>query len=129
MRRGVNIPKIGAARLVLACTLALLSCSAPVREYRCVESASAARLEGRELWDCQHEIIDRAVRGKEFTLQELRGAAAYFEALTGIAADVDWTSIGPVPRPGLRESLRRWDLWLVDHIGELKGPASDSPGF
>ena len=101
--------------IVAAALLATPACTTKVRPYECgalgAEAMSAARL----IWDCNREVMVRVVKGKRFTMEEFEGAAAFFENVTGIPADVEASPLGPVPGKGIREDLRRWDAWLEEH--------------
>jgi len=86
-------------------------CSAPVKYYECGNLDDEPRIDARAVWDCNRDVMKHIVNGKKFSLREFRGAAEFFEELTGIPADVRRGRSGPMPGPRLPDNLRAWDHW------------------
>jgi hypothetical protein len=107
--------RVAAPMAVAAAVLASIACSTKVRPYECDALGAQTSAAAQQIWDCNREIMVRVVKGKGFTIQEFEGAAAFFERVTGIPADIEVTSVGTVPGKGIREDLRRWDAWVEEH--------------
>jgi hypothetical protein len=102
---------ISAAFVVLSL---MPACSAPRTAYACVIDASSS-VDVVEVWDCNREIMVRVVKGKKFTLREFSRASEFFEALTGVPADVRVGSDGKLPGPDLADDLAHWDAWYAEN--------------
>lgn len=104
---------VAAGLLVLFALLG--GCSTKVRTYDCAVQPDTAAI-----WDCNRQVIVHAIRGKKFTLRQLDRASAFFEGLTGIPADLEHTTAGPLPGAGLPGNLADWDAWYGEHATELR---------
>jgi hypothetical protein len=107
--------KRGIAAALLAAAMLLCGCSTKVRTYDCEVGPDAIAI-----WECNRQIIVRAVKGKKFTIRQLDRAATFFEDLTGIPADLKRTEFGPLPGNELRTNLEAWDAWYREHGDRLK---------
>lgn len=108
--------------MVLACLLLLATgvrCSGKARPYTCPTIDREAPGDIDAEWDCNRDVMRRAKRGKKFSMREFEGASAFFEGLTGIAADTSQTHLGDLPGPDLEQDLAAWDAWYVDHRDRL----------
>lgn len=103
--------------------LASGGCGTRLREYRCVVAAETPSVDVDAIWSCNRRIIVHAIKGRGFSLREFRQAAAFFERVTGIPADVRPSEQGILPGPDLERSLGAWDAWLADHPGQLEWDA------
>ena len=112
--------------VLAAAALAAAACSAPVRHYRCADVPSVgAAVDPRTIWSCNVEVMQRVVKGGEFSLREFWGAADFLQNLTGIPADVIETPHGRVPGSGIAASLRSWTDWYAAHASELTWDAAN----
>jgi hypothetical protein len=107
--------KRATAAALLAAAMLLSGCSTKVRTYDC-----EVRPDATAVWECNRQIIVRAVKGKKFTIRQLDRAAAFFENLTGIPADLKRTDCGPLPGDELRANLEAWDAWYREHVDRLE---------
>ena len=121
---------------IAACLLAV-GCASPTSYYRCDDPPQRPKVDPRDVWKCNVEVMRRIVKGGDFSLREFWGAAAFFEELTGIPADARETHYGRVPGPELRDSLRSWNDWYLQHgerlvwdsaTGKVRLPAPDEAG-
>ena len=103
--------------------LASVGCSTRAREYVCIAVVDSSAVDVDAIWSCNRKIIVQAIKGKGFSFREFRHAAAFFERITGIPADVRPSEQGILPGPRLDRSLAAWDDWLGNHAGDLKWDA------
>lgn len=108
-----------ASALMILAVAGGTGCGTAVRPYECAVSVERVRIDPHAIWECHRGIVRRAARHKKFTLREYREAAGFFERLTGIAAPAISTGVGPLPAPGLRQTLKRWDAWYAEHRDSL----------
>lgn len=104
---------------VAATAIAIAGCTTREKQYECIPAPDAATVEPATLWNCNRDVIDRAIRGKRFTIRELDEASRFFETLTGIPAHLDDTRFGPIPDERLADDLAAWDAWYDEHAGRL----------
>ena len=104
-----------AAALLAAALAGTTACSTKVKPYECPALLDGTEVDAQKVWDCNREIIVRAVKGKRFTIREFEGAAEFFESVTGIVADATKTTSGAVPGKNIKKDLRKWDAWLDEH--------------
>jgi hypothetical protein len=98
-----------------------------VKPYSCDTPTGATSVDAGAVWDCNRDVMVRVTRKKKFSLREFRGAAEFFERLTGIEADTRDSRQGPLPGPGLRENLDAWDAWYRNNGQRLTwDPATSS---
>jgi len=128
MRRVWVLPGV----VIVIATL-LSACSAPRKPYVCVVDASSS-VDVAVIWECNREIMVRIVKGRKFTLREFSRASEFFEALTGIPADVLAGSDGKLPGADVADDLARWDAWYDENgarlvwdpdSGRIANPESD----
>jgi hypothetical protein len=103
------------AALLASALIGTAACSTKVKPYECPALADRTDVDAQQVWDCNRDIIVRAVKGKRFTIREFEGAAEFFEQVTGIPADVARTTSGAVPGTRVKQDLRKWDAWLDGH--------------
>ena len=103
------------AALLASALAGTAACSTKVKPYECPELVGGTDVDAQQVWDCNREIIVRAVKGKRFTIREFEGAAEFFESVTGIPADAAKTAFGAVPGKKIKQDLRKWDAWLDEH--------------
>lgn len=101
------------AALIAACLLAA-GCSSPTRYYRC-DPPIKPTVDPRDVFKCNLDVMQRIVKGRDFSLREFWGAAEFLEDLTGIAADVRETRQGRLPGPKIEDSLRNWNDWYLQY--------------
>jgi hypothetical protein len=108
-----------------AAALAAAACSAPVRHYNCAAvTAADVAVDPRTIWTCNVDVIQRIVKGRDFSLREFWGASEFLEKLTGIPADVVDTPHGRIPGPKIATNLRSWTDWYAAHASELTWDAT-----
>ena len=109
----------GSRQIAISVVLLILAlpcgCSTKVRTYDCAVEPDASAI-----WDCNRQIVVRAIKGKKFTLRQLDRASAFFEGLTGIPADLDRTYAGALPGEGLSDNLAAWDAWYAEQSANLR---------
>ena len=103
------------AVLLASALVGTAACSTKVKPYECPALIDGTDVDAQQVWDCNRDIIARAVKGKRFTIREFAGAAEFFETVTGIPADVMNTTSGAVPGKRIKQDLREWDAWLDEH--------------
>ena len=84
-------------------------CRAPVRNYEC-DGVTAS-----DPWRCNLRIVERAARGKRFSLRQFEAAHAFFLERTAIDLSHRPTPQGLLPGPNLKRDLRRLRQWAADH--------------
>lgn len=97
--------------ILVLLSLALAACSAPVRKYACRIDPETAGVDVHAVWTCNRDVLQRVVRGKQFSLREFRLASEFFEELTGMRVDWDGAYVGMVPGRELRQDLEELDAW------------------
>lgn len=117
-RRGSNRGTLrgigGAMAPMLLCAIVgpwVVGCTTRVRTYECPVIVLEAPVDPQAVWSCNRDVMRRAAKGKKFSMREFEGAAAFFDRLTAIPADVEETHVGLLPGPTIRDDLRAWDAW------------------
>jgi hypothetical protein len=105
--------------------LLAVGCTTKVRTYECPVIALQAPVDAQAVWSCNRDVMRRAAKGKNFTMREFEGAAAFFDRLTGIPADVQETNVGLLPGPTIRDDLRAWDAWHEENGERLYWNSED----
>ena len=85
-----------------------------MRYYSC-DPPIEPTVDPRDVFRCNLDVMQRIVKGSDFSLREFWGAADFLEDLTGIAADVRESRQGPLPGPKIEDSLRNWNDWYREH--------------